>query len=145
MNGNASRMVSVMTVVALVLCSGVIVLSPDADAVGSEGEVYTLEMRTGQTCIYVPTTNLDSEITVTGSEGVAWDAEKGTMNATFDSIDTSGDLNAVVKAVWTSTVDPTVTQSAEQTIIFKIYGHVTIDGSSTPRPSPRPRPGPRPS
>lgn len=128
MNGNASRMVSVMAVVALVLCSGVIVFSPDADAVGSEEEVYTLEMRTGQTCIYVPTTNLDSEITVTGSEGVTWDAEKGTMNATFGSIDTSGDLNAVVKAVWTSTVDPSVTQSAEQTIIFKIYGHVTIDG-----------------
>lgn len=127
MNSNMNR-VAVLMAVGLVLISGLMVIGQDADAVGSEDEIYTLEMRTGQTCIYVPTTNLDSVITVTGSEGVTWDADTGTMRASFSSIDTSGDLHAIVTAVWTSTVDPDIQQSATQTIEFLIFGHVTIDG-----------------
>lgn len=127
MNSNVNRMTSAI-VVALMICSGLVVFSFDADAIDSDGEIYTLEMRTGQTFMYVPTVNLDSEITVTGSEGVTWDTDTGTMRATFSSIDTSGNLNAIVKALWTSTVDPTVSQSAQQTIHFKVFGHVTIDG-----------------
>ncbi len=116
----------VALVIGVVMFSGLVVLGQGVDA--DDSEIYTLEMRTGQTCIYVPTTNLDSEITVSGSEGVVWDAETGTMRASFSSIDTSGDLHAVVTAVWTSTVDSDLTQSASQNIEFKIYGHVTIDG-----------------
>ena len=125
MNEHANRLL-VLTVMGLVLVSGIIAVGFDSDA--DDSEIYTLEMRTGQTCIYVPTTNLDSVITVSGSDGVTWDADTGTMRASFSSIDTSGDLQAVVTAVWTSTVDPDLTQSATQTIEFLVYGHVTIDG-----------------
>lgn len=125
MNEYANRFL-VMAVMGLVLVSGIIAIGQDADA--DDSEIYTLEMRTGQTCIYVPTTNLDSVISVSGSDGVTWDVGTGTMRASFSSIDTSGDLHAVVTAVWTSTVDPELTQSATQTIEFLIYGHVTIDG-----------------
>lgn len=125
MRTETHRLVAVVAVVAMLLCSASVLLSDDADAVGSG--IYTIEMRTGQTLMYEPTTNLESDIVVEGSEGVLWDDEAGVMTARFLSVDTSGGLTATVKATWTSDINPDATMTAEQTILFRIYGHATID------------------
>ena len=125
MRTETNRLVAAVAVMAMLLCSASVLIS-DADAVGSE--TYTIEMRTGQTFMYEPTTNLESDIDVEGSEGVLWDDETGVMTARFLSVDTSGGLTATVKATWTSLINPDATMAAEQTILFRIYGHATIDG-----------------
>ena len=119
------RMVTV-TVLALLLCTSLAIVVEPVDA--AEDEVFTIDMRTGQRFVYEPTTNLDSEFRVSGSDGVSWDPETGTVNASFGAIDTSGGLQAVIEAVWTSDVDPDVSMSAKQIVCFRVYGHVTIDG-----------------
>ncbi len=125
------------TVLVAILLACALVPLVDAEPSIPEDQRYRMDMRVGDTFEYTPETTLPAEFTmlherddIADVPGIHWNEDRTTILASFDDVSTDGMREVIIIAVWHSEHGD-LTQTAYQSITFRSYGHVTIDGSTS--------------